>query len=211
MKKPRITERHPVKSVIKKVMKKTFSIIAPLAKTIKRTIVILVAIVIATINAQAQERLYTNKELGVSYQIPENFIETKSATKNSVLRLKSIEEQNQVKEIKFSFIRYTIPANVTSWDDDLLATLKEMNDIPQVKLLYKHISYNKHIVSTKGGKRRCIKIIRKSNVLQSLSEMEYVFVLKEGVFTVTIYIIEDSSGQIHNYENYINNLTVESK
>jgi hypothetical protein len=192
------------------IMKKTLCIIAFLDKPAKIAIVALVAIISTVINTQAQELSYINEAIGVSYLIPDNFTKAKSSTKNSLLRLRSIEEQNQVREIKLAFIRFNIPENATSWDDGLLATLKEANNSQQLKPLYKTSSCNKHIVSTKEGEKRCIKITRKSNVLQTLSEMEYVFVLKEGIFTVTIFI-EETPDQIHNYEKYINNLTVESK
>ena len=72
-------------------MKKNIFFNAFLVKT--TAIIPIVAIMSITINAQAQGRSYINKTLGVSYLIPDNFTEAEFTTKNSVLRLKSIEEQ----------------------------------------------------------------------------------------------------------------------
>lgn len=176
----------------------------------KKNLFLLFLLLLCSTQIQAQEHLYINEDLNIGYSIPEGFKELDLTSKNSLLRIRQEEGLDVRIEINIAYIYYDIPYNTSVWDEGLFNALKQTLNNPKAQKLQNTISCEKHTVLLGKTKRKCIKNIREFNIKSFGSTVEYIFIHKGGLLTVTINA-KCPSSQIHNYEKYINNLTVESK
>ena len=177
---------------------------------IMKTILIALWVAFFTTTVHAQNTIYKNNELGITYTIPEGFQEEQSSLDHSLIRLRGKDDSKEGEEIKISYLSLGIPSHITSWDKEVLYLVEQISQSEKVQQLFNTVSFAKHSIHTGNKAIRCVRVIREFKVKEMGSAMEYMFIHKGGILSVTIFATCPAS-QIHKYEKYINNLTVESK